>query len=92
MMGEFRVSSIDSIIALTNEIKGDSVTKRNTSIMSGGMILLDIKSIYRNLYLLLDNAHDSTAQKIVYILNSYIFDENQKLYINNITPKIIDIR
>jgi hypothetical protein len=91
-IGNLRPSSIDSILSAAAEIKGDSVYKLNTGIMSGGMIYLDIVSSRRKLYFKLKNSHDVTAKKIVDILNSHIPDTYRKLWISNITPRIIEIK
>jgi hypothetical protein len=91
-MGNLRASSIDSILKITKEIKGDSVYKLNAGIMSGEIIYLDIASNQRKLNFRLDNSYDSTAKKIVEILNGYIPDKYRKLWISDITPKIIKIK
>ena len=89
--GNLRASSIDSILNIATEIKGDSVYKSNAGVMSGGIIYLDIVSRRRKLNFDLHNSFDLTAKKIVEILNSYIPDKYQKLWISDITPKIIEI-
>ena len=91
-MGNLRKSSIDSILSITTEIKGDSVYKLNAGVMSGGIIYLDITSNRRKLNFRLDNSYDLTATKIVDILNDYIPDKYRKLWISDIQPKIVEIK
>jgi len=92
IIGKLRTSSIDSILIITTKIKGDSVYKLNAEIMSGGIIYLDIVTSQRNLNFELDNSNDLTARKIVDILNSYIPDKYQKLWICDISATIIEIK
>jgi hypothetical protein len=91
-VGNLRTSSIDSILSIATEIKGDSVYKLNAGVMSGGIIYLDILSNQRKLNFELDNSYDLTAKKIVDILNSYIPDKYRKLWISNIAPTISKIK
>ncbi len=81
-MGNLRASSIDSILNITTEIKGDSVYKLNAGIMSGEIIYLDIASNQRKLNFRLDNSYDSTAKKIVEIL------ERNSLSVLRLSPSI----
>lgn len=92
LIGNFRASSIDSILNLSTEIKGDSVYRLNTGVMSGGIINLYFSSNRRKLSFDLHNANDTTAQKIVDILNGYIPDKHRKLWISNIKPDISKIK
>ena len=92
VIGNLRESSIDSILSITKEIKGDSVYKLNAGIMSGGIIYLDIISNQRKLNFRLDNSYDLTATKIVDILNAYIPYKYPKLWISDIKPNIINIK
>jgi len=90
--GNLSASSVDSISALSKEIKGDSVFKWRTGTMSGDVILLDITSQLTKLNFRLDNAFDPTAQKIIDILNNYIPDKRRKLWISDLIPNIISIK
>jgi len=92
LIGNFRASSIDSILNLSTEIKGDSVYRLNSGFRSGGIINLYLSSNRRKLSFDLHNANDTTAQKIVDILNSYIPDKYLKLWISNIKPDISKIK
>jgi len=60
--------------------------------MSGGIINLYFSSNRRKLSFDLHNANDTTAQKIVDILNGYIPDKHRKLWISNIKPDISKIK
>ena len=91
-VGNLRTSSIDSILNIATEIKGDSVYKLNAGVMSGEIIYLEIKSNQRRLNFELDNSYDLTANKIIDILNSYIPDKYRKLWISDIAPKITKIK
>jgi hypothetical protein len=91
-VGNLRTSSIDSILSIAEEIKGDSVYKLNAGIMSGGIIYLEISNNQRKLNFELANSYDLTAKKIVAILNSYIPDKYRKLWISNIAPTISKIK
>lgn len=92
IIGNLRASSIDSILNISTEIKGDSVYKLNPRIMGGGIINLYFSSNKRRLSFDLHNSNDKTAQKIVDILNSYIPDEYQELWISDVKPEIIKIK
>lgn len=92
LIGRFRASSIDSILNISTEIKGDSVYKLNPRIMSGGIINLYFSNQKRKLSFDLHNASDTTAEKIVSILNTYIPDKYQKLWISDIKSEIIIIK
>ena len=92
LIGNFRATSIDSILNLSTEIKGDSVYRLNAGFRSGGIINLYFSSNRRKLSFDLHNANDTTAQKIVDILNSYIPDKYLKLWISNINPDISKIK
>ncbi len=92
LIGNFRNSSIDSIINVSKEIIGDSVHKMNTQVMSGGIINLYFSSNRRKLSFNLHNANDKTARKIVDILNGYIPGRCEKLWISDIKAEIIRIK
>lgn len=92
LIGNFRASSIDSILNISSEIKGDSVYRLNGGVISGGIIKLYFSANRRKLSFDLHNANDTTAQKIVDILNGYIPDKYRKLWISNIKPDISKIK
>jgi len=92
LIGNFRASSIDSILHISTEIKGDSVYKLNPRVMSGGIINLYFSTNRRKLSFRLHNSNDTTALKIVDILNGYIPDKYRKLWISDIKPEIINIK
>jgi hypothetical protein len=92
IIGNFRKSSIDSILSIATKIKGDSVYKLNARVMSGGVIYLDIVSNQRKLNFKLHNCFDLTAKKIVDILNGYIPEKDRQLWISDMKPQIIEIR
>ena len=79
--GKLRTSSIDSITNLVKDIKDTLVYKTNTGIMSGGIHNISIASDNINVTFRLHNASDSTAQKIVDILNSNIPKDKKKLWL-----------
>jgi len=86
--GSLRQSSIDSIVNLANEIKGDSVYKLNSKVMSGGVVYLTITNENRTLHFHLSNSFDATAQKIIAILSTYIPTTHQQLWISNQLPDV----
>ncbi len=71
-IGNFRQSSIDSIIELTSTIEDTLVYKTNTGIMSGGIHTIEIATDSIDLVFRLHNASDPIAEEIVAILNSNI--------------------
>ena len=77
--GTFRKSSVDSILNLITKIKDSVIYKTNAGIMSGGIDYIDISSDQINLQFKLHNASDSTAQKIIDILNTYIPEKFSKI-------------
>lgn len=79
--GTLRNSSIDSILNLVKDIKDTLVYKTNVGIKSGGIHNISVKYEKINLTFRLHNASDSTAQKIVDILNSNIPADKQKLWL-----------
>lgn len=70
--GELRLASIDSILDLVKNLKDTIVDKWDSYIMSGGVHSIKVEFNEINVEFHLRNAHDSTAQKIVDILNSNI--------------------
>ena len=92
LVGTFRTSSIDSIVHISREIKGDSVYKSNPGVMNGGIIDLSFSTEGRKLSFDLFNANDETAEKIVNILNTYVPDKYRKLWISYSKPVIDNIK
>ncbi len=92
LIGNFRTSSIDSILNIATGIRGDSVYKLNAGVMSGGIVNLCFSTNRRKLSFELHNSNDTTAKKIVDILNGYIPDKYRKLWISDIKPEIIKIK
>ncbi len=77
--GNFRRSSIDSILTLINGY-GDSTIYRSTSgIMSGGSDNLEIIHTGTVVRFELINTHDTVVSQIVSILNSYIPLQERKI-------------
>ena len=85
-VGKFRRSSADSILALVRDIKDTLVYKTNVHVMSGGVHEISIRTSTKRILFRLHNATDSTAKKIVAILNNYIEDKDQKLWLYDIEP------
>ncbi|MDZ4752036.1 MAG: hypothetical protein SGI87_10505 [Flavobacteriales bacterium] len=79
--GKLRTSSIDSITTLLKDIKDTLVYKTNTGIMSGGIHTISIASDTIHVTFQLHNASDSTARKIVDMLNSHIPKDKKKLWL-----------
>lgn len=84
LVGNFRMSSIDSISNLINPIK-DSLIDRypNGLVMSGSACSMVVSNSEKKIKFWLHNASDSTADKIVDILNTYIPEGKQKLHISD---------
>ena len=78
-VGTLRTSSIDSILTILKDIKDTLIYKFNPGIMSGGIQNISVKYEKINVTFKLHNASDSTAQKIVDILNTNIPADKQKL-------------
>ena len=76
--GVFRQSSIDSIINLVKGLKDSTIFKSNACIMSGGIDFLTIANGNDTTQFELMNTFDSTALKIVIIINEYL-PANKKL-------------
>ncbi len=79
LMGNLRNSSIDSITDLIKGIK-DSVVYRIKHFSSGSIKYIKVSTERKKVRFQLDNASDTTAEKIVNILNSYIPKEYGRLY------------
>ncbi len=72
LIGSFRPSSIDSISKLTREIKDSVIYRTNIHIMSGSATHITIEDDLKRVMFNLHNTSDTTADKIVTILNTYI--------------------
>jgi hypothetical protein len=81
LVGYFRTSSIDSIINLVDNITDTLIDKFNSHIMSGSAQYIDIFTGKKRIKFNLHNISDPTAEKVVAILNTYIIDEKQQLYL-----------
>lgn len=77
--GKIRASSIDSIIDIIQPIGTKEIYKTNPNILSGTIINIDIKYNELDINFKLHNASDTTAQKIIDILNSNFSSDSQKL-------------
>jgi len=85
--GNLKESAIDSIIELVAPIKEPKIYKTNAGVMSGDIEYLQITADNINLEFTLHNAFDSTAAKIVSILNHYIPEDKPKLWVSNYSEK-----
>ena len=83
LTGYVRQSSVDSISVLISNIKDTSVYKSDP-FMSGSISYLSIANNIQKLSFTLHNASDSTANKVVDILNTYIPSHLNNLYITNL--------
>lgn len=79
--GILRTSSIDSILNIVKGIKDTVIYKNNPGIRSGGIHNLSVKYKKINVAFQLHNSFDSTAQKIVDILNSNIPANKPQLWL-----------
>lgn len=83
LSGVFRKSSIDSIVRLISNLKDTAIRRSNVRVSSGSACSLEIISEFKRITFWLHNKSDTTADQIVKILNSYIPQELNKLYISN---------
>lgn len=76
--GFFRTSSIDSINSILLSLKKDKIDvyKHYTG---GAIDYLEIVTQKRNYSFKMDNTSDTTAEKIIEILNSYIPDKTMRI-------------
>ncbi|GEM_PF-1964392 len=79
--GIIRQSSIDSIIQIIGNVEDTLIYNTNAGVSSDGIHYIYIKSGDKDLKFSLHNASDSTAKKIVEILNSNIPIRNRKLFL-----------
>jgi hypothetical protein len=78
-IGTLRSSSIDSIVDLVKDIQDTIVYRTNLGIMSGAIQHLWVTHDNIEVTFKLHNANDTTAQKIVDILNSNIPANKKRL-------------
>ena len=78
--GRLRSASIDSILHLVNQTR-DTLVYRSGRILSGGLHVIAVSHNDKRILFELHNAFDSTAEKIVNILNSNIPAGIEKLWI-----------
>lgn len=81
--GKLRQTSIDSIFNLVKNIQDSVIYNTNIYISSGGIHYITIKYKTKDIAFTLHNATDTTAQKIVDILNSNIPKNKKKLWLSN---------
>lgn len=79
LTGDFRVSSSDSISNLISEIKDSVIYRSNIRVMSGALTSIVIENDFKKVTFSLHNAYDTTAIRIVDILNTYIPEKMGKL-------------
>lgn len=82
LLGDFRPSAIDSIKDLIIPIKDSVIYNSNAAILSGTASSIQIITDEQNIVFDLHNASDTTAEKIVDILNSHIPVKYEKLHIS----------
>jgi hypothetical protein len=82
LTGSFRTSSIDSISALVREIRDSVIRKADTHVISGSAASIEIETDVKKIKFDLHNTSDSTAEKITAILNTYIPQPLQRLYVS----------
>ncbi len=79
--GKFSHQSIKMILDIIKPIEDTLIYKLNPNVMSGGIHEIGITNDSKKLTFRLHNAPDSTAKKIVDILNVYIPDGERKLWL-----------
>lgn len=79
--GKISLSSLDSIIEIVNALKDSTIFKINTSIMSGGVHSLSIENNSKQVKYTLHNESDSSALKIIRIINSNLPTSAPKLWL-----------
>lgn len=87
LIGIFRISSMDSISNLIRGIKDSRIYRTNIHILSGSASYITVQDDVKKIMFDLHNASDTTAARIIAILNTYIPDHLQKLHISNWTNK-----
>jgi hypothetical protein len=86
-VGKFRRSSVDSIIRLIKDIKDTLIYRTNVHVSSGAIHRIYIQTPSQKLEFNLHNDSHPTAQKIVTILNTYIPDQDKKLWLFDFLDK-----
>lgn len=79
--GKLRVSSLDSIINIVKNINDTIVYQTNNSSMTGVTHYISVKFENKHINFHLHNGWDSSAQKIVNILNSNLPSNKRKLWL-----------
>jgi hypothetical protein len=82
LTGDLRITAVDSIKNLIGAMK-DSVIYRSGAILSGSKSYITVTTNDKEISFQLHNASDTTAEKIVDILNSHIPAGYRKLHIFN---------
>jgi hypothetical protein len=72
LLGNFRISSIDSISSLIGEIKDSLIHKTNIHSLGGSEEDIEILTGEKKIRFQLFNATDTTATKIIMILDAYM--------------------
>ena len=70
--GEFRQSSVDSILSLVKDLRDTLIFKSNPGVMSGGIYFLTISNGTDTTEFELMNTFDYTALKVINIINQYL--------------------
>lgn len=83
LTGDFRTSSIDSISGFIDSFSDTVIYKADIGIMSGSASYIKVADSCNNIRFELHNRTDTTADKIVAVLNTYIPDSMRKLYISD---------
>jgi len=78
LVGDFRVSSIDSIFDLIEGVKDSVIRKTNIHSLGGAIREIEVSNAQKKISFRLFNTTDTTADKIIAILNSYMPGEEQK--------------
>jgi hypothetical protein len=78
LVGDFRISSIDSISNLINEIKDTVIHKSNIHFIGGAEREIEVSTAQKKISFQLLNTTDTSASKIITILNSYMSGEKEK--------------
>jgi hypothetical protein len=81
LTGDFRHSSADLIVQLISGLKDTVIYKTNAGIMSGSAGYLTITTRNKKVRFDLHNASDRRAEAIVAILNSYVPEGMEKMWI-----------
>ena len=80
--GQFKQSSVDSIITILEPLWDSVISKSNWKIMSGGSDFLNVSFKSHQTKFELNNAYDPSLVKIVQILNAYIPEEKDRIHVH----------